>query len=105
MAGWRAFGGVDRPLALPVESDVIDSRLDQDVLSASPLYQDDIARFQGREGRSHGSSHIAIDRNSFGSDPRDGGEPDTKEDERYDDPDAPGQFIVSFDTLGHGARR
>src|SRR5262249_47073209 len=49
------------------------------------------------EGWAHGGSRIAIDRDAFGSGPRDDGEPETKEDSGYDDADAPGQFhIFSF---------
>jgi hypothetical protein len=76
---------MDRPLALPVENDVIDPCLYQDVLAASPLYQEDIAGFQTRERRPHSTSRIAIDSGRFGSDPRGRCEPKTKEDDDHPD--------------------
>ena len=80
-SGLACIRGVDRRLALPVEGDVIESCLYQDVLPASPLYQEDIAGFQTRQRWSHSASRIAIGSGRFGSDPRGCCEPKTKEDD------------------------
>src|SRR5438876_7571425 len=77
--------GVDRRLALPIEGDVIEPCLYQDVLSASPLYQEHITGFQARQRRSNSASRIAIDSGRFGSDPRACCETKTKEEDDHPD--------------------
>ena len=64
---------------------MIEPCLYQNVLSASPLYQENIAGFQTRQRRSHSTSRIAIDCGCFGSDPRGCCEPETKEDDDHPD--------------------
>jgi hypothetical protein len=101
-SGLTCIRSVNCGLALPIDGDAIEFRLYQDVLPTSPLHQDDIRRFQARQGRSHSTSRIAIDSDRFGSDPRDCGEPKPKKDYGYNHPDLLGQFrIYSFAVLRH----
>jgi len=93
---------VDRALALPIESDVIDSGLYQDVLSARTRTTS--PGFRRAKTDPTAAPCIAIDRDGFGSGPRDDREPETEEGEGYGDADAPGQFhIFSFATLARAA--
>ena len=74
-SGLACIRGLNRGFALPIDRDAIKFRLYDDVLSTSPLHQDDIPRFQARQGRSDSTSRIAIDSDRFGSNPGDRGEP------------------------------
>ena len=59
-----------RGLALPIEGDVLDLRLYEDVLLTGPLHQKDIAVFEALQDRPYSASCTAIDVNRCSADAR-----------------------------------
>ena len=65
---------LDPGLALPIEGDALEFRLDQDILLTGTVHQNDIAGFESTQDRPYSASLIAIDINRCGTDLRGRGE-------------------------------